>query len=65
MERVGAVVADASLGLLGALGARRLRDRLGSIDAAALAAGLWRAAQDPTCAGRVLDSADLRPAPGP
>lgn len=59
-ERAGAVVADAALGLVGLLGARRLRDRLASLDAEALARGLLAAAVDPAMAGRVFDSADLR-----
>ncbi|MCB9778940.1 MAG: NAD(P)H-binding protein [Alphaproteobacteria bacterium] len=59
-EHLGAVVADAGLSLLGALGARRARDRFASITADTLAAGLIRAALDPAAAGAVLDSADLR-----
>jgi uncharacterized protein YbjT (DUF2867 family) len=60
LEQGGAVVAAGLLGLAAALGARRLRDRWGAIDAATLARGLVRAALDPAGAGSVLTSDQLR-----
>lgn len=59
-ERVGAAVGDALLGLAGALGARGLRARYRSTDAATLARGLVALAHDPTWAGRVAEGDDLR-----
>jgi NADH dehydrogenase len=59
-ERIGARVTAAGLGLVGALGATRLRDRFAPVDGAELAGLLLDAALDPAAAGRVLDLADLR-----
>lgn len=59
-ERLAATVADAMLRVAGALGARRLRARYASIDAATLARGLVRCAFEPTCAGRILYTEELR-----
>ncbi len=59
-ERVGALVTDGLLAVAGILGARRTRDRLGSMNNAELAAGLVRYALDPNGEGRIVDSADLR-----
>ena len=59
-ERLAAAVTDRALALAGLLGARRLRDRYRSIDAAALAAALVTAAADPRCAGEVLEAAALQ-----
>ncbi|MCB9729420.1 MAG: NAD(P)H-binding protein [Deltaproteobacteria bacterium] len=60
LEQGGAVVAAGVLGLAGALGARRFRDRWGPIDAATLAEGLVGAALDPAAEGAVLTSDALR-----
>ncbi|MGH1342165.1 MAG: NAD(P)H-binding protein [Nannocystales bacterium] len=59
-ERVGATVADALLGAVGWLGARRTRDRFASMDADTLAAGLVRAALDPEARDAVLEADALR-----
>lgn len=59
-ERVGALVGDGFLGVLGAVGAKRLRDRFRSTDSTELAAALVRHALDPSSAGRVLHGEDLR-----
>ncbi len=59
-ERVGAVVADAVLGVAGWFGARSLRDRYQSMDAATLARGLIDAALDPGTEGSVLEADALR-----
>ncbi len=59
-ERVGAVLTDGMLAIAGMLGARKTRDRLGSMNNAELAAGLVRHALDPNGQGRIVDSADLR-----
>jgi uncharacterized protein YbjT (DUF2867 family) len=58
-ERVGAVVADGALGLLGALGARRLRDRYRSTTNVALARALVRLGLDAGATG-IVESEDLR-----
>ena len=47
MERAGVLVSDAAVGLLGALGAKRLRARYLSVDASILARNLLRLALDP------------------
>ncbi len=60
LERVGSAVADAGLGVLGALGARRLRERYRSTTAATLAASLVRHAFEPGSANAVLESESLR-----
>jgi nucleoside-diphosphate-sugar epimerase len=54
-EKLGAPVADALLGVLGALGARTTADRYRSITGPALARALVRAALEPTGADRVLE----------
>ncbi len=59
MERVGATVSDAVLGLFGALGARKLAARWASTTNTALAAALVDAALDPAAAGRILESEEL------
>ncbi len=58
-ERIGAAVADAGLGLLAALGAKRLRDRYRSRTNDELAASLVRVALDPSMANRVVEAQDL------
>lgn len=60
MERVGSVVADAGLGLLGVLGAPTLRDRYATVSGAELGRCLVTAALRPAFAGRVVDMVDLR-----
>ncbi len=60
MERMGAIVADAALGLARLLGAKRFRDRYASMDAETLARALVAASVDAGCEGRVLDAEDLR-----
>lgn len=59
-ERAAAILSDGPLKLLGALGLTGVRDRFMSIDAAALASGLLRAASDPEAANAEVDSAWLR-----
>ena len=59
-ERVTAALADAMLTAAGWFGARRLRARYHSMDAATLAAGLVRAAFDPQAEGAVLEAGALR-----
>lgn len=46
MERIGSVTADAALGVLGALGGSRLRDKYQSMDAEELATGMLELALD-------------------
>ena len=58
-ERAAAAVSDAALGVLGRLGARRLRDRYRSNDAASLARALVRLAADPGAAGAIVLAEDL------
>jgi len=60
MERLGSAVADAGLGLLGALGAKKLRDRYRSNTAGTLGASLVRHAFEATSANVVLESERLR-----
>lgn len=59
-ERIGAKVADGALGLLGALGAKKLSSRYRSTDADTLAAGLMRAALEGRDGGRIVESEALR-----
>jgi uncharacterized protein YbjT (DUF2867 family) len=58
-ERIGAALADGALGLAGALGARRLRDRYRSTTNVALARALVRLGLDPEAKG-VFESEALR-----
>jgi uncharacterized protein YbjT (DUF2867 family) len=60
LERIGSAVADVGLGVLGALGARRLRERYRSTDAATLGASLVRHAFDAGSENRILESESLR-----
>jgi uncharacterized protein YbjT (DUF2867 family) len=62
-ERVAAIASDAVLGLLGALGARTMRDRYASMQPAELARGLVRAALDPACERQILHGESLRTRP--
>ena len=59
-ERVGAIVGDAALALLGALGARQFQRRWSSITGTELARGLVRTALDPHAVSRTLTGEDLR-----
>lgn len=59
MERVAARVLDGVLGVVGALGARRLRDRYRSTDDATLARALIRLATDPAAASQTVESENL------
>lgn len=59
-ERFGAAAARLGLGLAAAVGATRLREEYGEMDAATLAAGLLRAALDPVAERATLSAADLR-----
>ena len=60
LERFGARIIDGLLGVAGALGARRLRDRYASLSAAALARGLADHAFAPDSEGLVLGADALR-----
>ena len=60
MERLGATVGDGLLAVVGALGARKLRDRYASLDADGLARGMFRVATDPEFEGRIAHPEDLR-----
>jgi uncharacterized protein YbjT (DUF2867 family) len=60
LERIGSAVADAGLGVLGALGARRLRERYRSTNAATLGASLVRHAFAKESENRILESESLR-----
>ena len=60
LERVTARLADSALAVAATLGARSLRDRYRSTDAATLAAALAAAASDPACENVVLESAEAR-----
>jgi nucleoside-diphosphate-sugar epimerase len=60
LERVGAAASDAALGMLGALGARRMRDRFQSMGNTELAHALVLVALDPSCTGVVLEADALR-----
>lgn len=59
-ESIGAAVADGALGVIGALGGKRLRDRYRSISGDALAAALVRLALDPAAVDRVFEADALR-----
>ena len=59
-EKLGAPVADALLGALGALGARRTADRYRSIRGEDLARALVQAALDPRRAGAILEADTLQ-----
>lgn len=59
-EKVFGAIADAGLGLLGALGGARLRDRYRSIAGEDLAAAMVELAVDPAWAGRVAQGEDLQ-----
>ncbi len=59
-ERVGAVVVDGLLGIVGLLGGRRLRDRYRSTTNAVLAQALVRLAFEADAVDRVVESEDLR-----
>lgn len=65
MERVGAAMTDATLGLVGLLGGSRLRDRYRSTTNTVLAAALVRLAADPAAQDRVIESEGLRDRPCP
>lgn len=58
-ERLGAVVGDAVLGLVGALGGSKVRDRYRSNTAVSLARALVRLAADPAALRREIGAADL------
>lgn len=60
LERIGAVVGDATLAVVGVLGGSKMRARYRSTDAATLGRGLVRVALDPAYAGRVVYSEELR-----
>ncbi len=59
-EKVGAGFVDGALAALGALGARKLRDRYASIDAAQLARALVRLGLDPSAEDVVVETDALR-----
>lgn len=59
-ESFGAALADGALGVVGALGARRLRDRYRSITGDALGAACVRLAFDPDAVGGVFEPDALR-----
>lgn len=60
LERIGAVVGDATLAVVGVLGGSKMRDRYRSTDATTLGRGLVRVGLDPAYAGRVVYSEALR-----
>jgi uncharacterized protein YbjT (DUF2867 family) len=60
MERAAARTSDALLGVVGALGATRLRDRLQSLSGRELAEALISLALDPACEGSIAGPAELR-----
>lgn len=60
MERAAASVADAVLGVMGALGAKRIRDRYQAMDAKTLARGLVSLGFDPAAANGVFEADALR-----
>ena len=60
LEQLGARVGDALLGVAGALGARRLRDRYASTDSSGLAQALVRLGLDSSEAQVVAEGSDLR-----
>lgn len=59
-EKIGASMIDGALGVLGALGARRLQGRFASIDATDLARGLVRLGLDPSEENVVVETEGLR-----
>jgi len=59
-ERLAGGVADAALSVLGAFGARGLRDRYRSTTNVTLAAALVRWALDPEAKAKIAEGADLR-----
>jgi len=59
-ERIGATISDALLGVVGALGGGRTRDRYRSIDAASLGRALVRLASDPDACDQVIEADGLR-----
>lgn len=59
-ERAAAAVTDVLVTMVGAVGARRARDRFKSMTGAELAEAMVRAALDPACDGRILEGDDLR-----
>jgi uncharacterized protein YbjT (DUF2867 family) len=59
-EAIGASLGDGLLGLVGALGGSKLRDKYQSIQASDLAAGIVRWALDPSGANRIVETEDLR-----
>jgi nucleoside-diphosphate-sugar epimerase len=65
LERIGAAVTDATLGLVGLLGGSRMRDRYRSTSNTALAAALVRLAADSHAENKVIDSEGLRDRPCP
>ena len=60
MERAAARTSDALLGVAGALGAQRLRDRLHSLTGSELATALLSLALDPACDGVIAGPGQLR-----
>lgn len=60
LEQIGAKVGDALLGVAGALGARRLRDRYASTDGKGLAQALVRLGLESSEAQVIAEGADLR-----
>jgi uncharacterized protein YbjT (DUF2867 family) len=60
LEQIGSAIGDGMLAVVGALGARKLRERYRSIDATTLAAGLVRVALDPTAEHQIVHSESLR-----
>lgn len=60
LERIGSALSDASLGVLGALGAKKLRDRYRSNTAATLGASLVRHALEAASENALLESESLR-----
>ncbi|HEY8430378.1 MAG TPA: NAD(P)H-binding protein [Sandaracinaceae bacterium] len=59
-ETIGAALADGLLDVLGALGARKLRDRYASIDAKDLARALVRLGLDPAAENTIVETDALR-----
>lgn len=59
-EKIGAPVADAVLGVLGALGARRTADKYRAIRGEDLARALVLAALDPACQSQILEAGALQ-----
>ena len=60
MEKVAVKLADAGLGLLGALGGRGLRDRYASMTGEELARALVTLGLDPAWTDRIAETEDLR-----